>query len=169
MQTGNLAEAHTHYENALTIYRNIESKDGEARTFTRLAHLAVLTDDIDHAETNLDTALVLCREIQDLESQADIHLAQALVFLARHSTIKARKELGYCSSFQSRICAHADVAQWLLLFAKHFESHDFKEGTKVCLDYAEEFASKAQNQYLLNQVGKSSLEFHNKVQNASDS
>lgn len=154
MQAGNLKEARAQYGKALAIYQFIESKEGESRTLARLAQCAVLTDDRDHAETSLDTAIALSREIEDLEEQADLHLAKALVFLKRHNIVKAKKELDFCSSIQDRISAHAEAAQWLLLFATHFRLHDFKEGAKVCLEYAEEFASTAQNQYLLNQVNQ---------------
>jgi hypothetical protein len=44
----------------------------------------------------------------------------------------------------------------LVLYADHLKQHGFQEGAAMCLEYAEEFASKTQNQVLQNQVKRQS-------------
>ncbi|KYK28897.1 MAG: hypothetical protein AYK19_20420 [Theionarchaea archaeon DG-70-1] len=152
MWTGELEGAQRRYKRALKIYQITDAKDGVARTFIRLAQQAALTDELDHAETSLNNALTINREIEDLEGQADAHLVKAFVFLKHHNAVKAKRQLDCCSSIQDKIYAHCEAAQWLILYALHFNLHNCKEGTKLCLKYAELFASKAKNQHLLDHV-----------------
>jgi len=152
VKTGDLEEARSKYETALTIYQYMDDKLGEAHTLLRLSQWAALTDKLEHAETYLDDALALRREIGHLEVQAAAHMVKALVLIKRHDTAKAIHELACCSSIQDRVRAHSRAVQWLILYAVHLRLHGFKEGATLCLEYAEEFASKTQNQYLQTQV-----------------
>jgi tetratricopeptide (TPR) repeat protein len=152
VQSGDLEEARPTYETALKIYQHIDDKLGEAHTLLRLSQWAALTEKIDYAETTLDKAFSLRREIEHLEGQADAHMVKALVFFKHHDIVKAKHELDCCSSIQDRIRAHFRAVQWLILYAVHLRLHGFKEGAKLCLEYAEEFASKTRNQHLQDQV-----------------
>jgi len=152
VQTGNFEEVRSRYEKALTIYERIDEKVGEANTLFRLGQWAALTDKLDHAETYLDDALTLYREIKELEGQAEVHMVNAFVFLNRHDIRKAKYEFDCCSSIQEKTHAHCKAVQWLLLYAVHLKLNGVKDGEKLCLEYAEEFASKTKNQHLLNQV-----------------
>ena len=152
MWTSNFEEAQKRYERALTIYQHTDVKDGEARTFIRLAQWAVLTGKRKDAEYHLDKALAVYTGIEDLEGQADVHLVKALIFLDQHDIVRAKRQLQCCSSVQDKICAHCEAAQWLILYAAHCGLHTVQEGAQLCLEYAAEFASKAQNKYLLDEV-----------------
>ncbi len=148
VQTNDFEEARSKYETALAIYQSIGDKLSEAYMIIRLGQWAVLADRLDQAETYLNNASTLCEEIEDLEVQADAHMVKALVFLKHHEIVKARKELDYCSSIQDKARAHYRTSQWLTLYAVHLRSHDFQEGAKICLEYAEKSASKTRNQHL---------------------
>ncbi|MGD2248964.1 MAG: tetratricopeptide repeat protein [Candidatus Methanofastidiosia archaeon] len=150
--TGAFKEARTKYENALTIFQEIDEKLGEANVFMKLGQWAALTDHFEYAEINLDRALTLSEETENLEVQAETHMAKALVFLKHHDIINAKRELDLCSFIRGKVGAHYNAAKWLILYAIHLRSHKFKEGTKICLEYAEKFAFKTQNQHLQNQV-----------------
>lgn len=152
MWTFDFEEAQKKYKRALTIYQHTYVKDGEARTFIRLAQWAVLTGKGEYAELNFDKALTVYKGIEDLEGQADAHLVKALIFLDQHNVARAKRQLECCSSVQDKICAHCEAAQWLILYAVHCRLHTIQEGVQMCLEYAAEFASKAQNQYLLDHV-----------------
>ena len=125
---------------------------GEANVFIKLGQWGALTNNLEYAETNLDSAFTLCEETRNLEVQAEAHMAKALVFLKHHNTIKAKHELDCCSLIRDKAYAHYEAAKWLILYAIHLRSHGFKEGAKLCLEYADEFAFKTQNQHLQNQV-----------------
>ncbi len=148
MRLGNSEEAQIKYEKALKIYRNLDIKDGEARLLIRLAQWAALACRLDNAQVNLKSAFALYREIEDLEGQAEAHMVKALVFLSQYNTVKARRELDFCTSLQDRICGHHEAAQWLLLYARHFNLQGFGEGAKMCLEFAEKCASKTHSQHL---------------------
>ena len=148
---GKYEEAEKRYKKALRIYQFIDARDGEARTYARLAQWAVLSDKLD-AETYLDSAFEVYKNIEDLEGQADAHLVKAFILLKQYNTVKAERELDICLSIQDKIGAHYEVAHWLTLYAIHFTGDDFKECREMCLEYAEKCASKAQDQYILHQI-----------------
>jgi tetratricopeptide (TPR) repeat protein len=152
--TGALEEARSKYEKALGIYQDIDEKMGEANIFMKLGQWAALTDHLEYAEINLNRALTLCEETENLEVQAETYMAKALVFLKHHDITNAKKELDLCSFIRSKVGAHYEAAKWLILYAIHLRSYKFKEGTKICLEYAEKFAFKTQNQHLQNQVNQ---------------
>jgi len=156
VQTGDLEEARSKYEKALAIYQNINDKDGEASALIRLGQWAALTDKLEYAKTNLNSAFTLCREIRNFEGQAEVHMVKALVFFKHTDIVKAKYELDCCSSIQDRTCTYCKAVQWLILYAAHLRLHGFREGAKLCLEYAEEFALKTQNHYLQNQVKQQS-------------
>jgi tetratricopeptide (TPR) repeat protein len=156
VQTGDYEEARSKYEKALTIYEHIDEKDGEASTLIRLGQWAALTGELGYAEAHLDSAYTLYREIGNLEVLADAHTVRALISLLYHDIAKARYELDCCSSIQNKISAYCKAVQWLVLYADHLKQHGFQEGAAMCLEYAEEFASKTQNQVLQNQVKRQS-------------
>jgi tetratricopeptide (TPR) repeat protein len=154
VQTGELEDAQKRYRKALKIYQHIEDEVGEASTLIRLSQWAALTDNRAYAKTNLDSALRLCREIEDLDGQAEVHMVKTLVFLKRHDIVQARHELDCCSSIQDKIRAHSRAVQWLILYTGHLRSRGIEEGAQLCLEYAEDFASKTRNQRILDQVNQ---------------
>jgi tetratricopeptide (TPR) repeat protein len=152
LQTDNLEEARSRYDGAMKIYRHFDYKLGEANILTRLGQWAGLQDSLDHAETYLDDAFRLFRETGSLEGQAEAHMVRAFLFLKHNNLTKAKHELDRCSSIQNEVCAHSKVVQWLIFHAVHLRLSGSKEGAKLCLEYAEEFASRTKSQHLLHQV-----------------
>ena len=152
VQTGDLEEARSKYETALEIYQHTDEKDGEASTLIRMSQWATLTGELSNAEANLDEAFMICRKIQNPEGLADAHMVKALVFFEQQDAMKAKHELDSCLSIQDKIHAYYKAVQWLILYAVHLRSKCFKESARICLEYAEEFAAKTQNQHLINQV-----------------
>ena len=149
---GDLEKSKIRYEKALRIYQNMDAKVGEAWSLIHLGQWAAFVDKLDYAETCLDNAFAICREVEAPHEQADAHMVKAFAFLKYHDTIKAKYKLEFCSSIQDRICTHCEAAHRLTLYAAHLELHNYREGAKLCLEYAEEFASKTRNQRLLNQI-----------------
>jgi tetratricopeptide (TPR) repeat protein len=152
MWSGDLEKSREKYEKALRIYRHIDEKDGEAWSLIRLGQWAAFSDELDLAETCINDAFAICREIEAFEEQANAHMVKALIFLKYLDTDKAKYEFDSCSLAQDKIYSHCEAAHWLTLYAAHLELHDFKEAAKMCLEYAEKFAFKTQNQRLQNQV-----------------
>jgi tetratricopeptide (TPR) repeat protein len=152
VQTGALEEARSKYEKALTIYQHIDEEMGEADVFIKLGQWAALTNNLDQAETNLDSAFALYGETKNLEVQAFAHMVKALLFFKHHDTIKAKRELERCSLIRDKTRAHYEATKWLILYAIHLRSQRFKEGAKICLKYAEEFAFKTRSQHLQSQI-----------------
>lgn len=150
MWTGDVDAAHIQYQKALRIYVHNSVKDGEARALVHLARWAALTGRSEHMQTYLDDAFTIYREIEDLDGLAHAHLVKALLFLKTHNTIKARRQLDFCSSIQEKTCQHSETAQWLITYADHFMY--CKEEAVLCLEYAEEFAMMARNLYLLGRI-----------------
>jgi tetratricopeptide (TPR) repeat protein len=152
--SGDPEGAQSRYETALDIYQHIGEKEGKASTLIRLGQWAVLTDRFDYAEIYLESASRLCRKIDNLKGQADGHMVKALAYLKHHDIIKAQYELDCCSSIQNKICAHSKAVHWLILYAAHLKSRGLEDGAKMCLEYAEEFASRTRNKHLQNQVNR---------------
>ncbi len=152
IQLGALEEARSKYETALRIYQHIDEKEGEASSLIQLCQWAALTNQLDYAETNLENALMLCKEIEHPEGRADAHMVRALVFLKNFNIIGAKHELDCCLTIHDKIYAHCKAAQWLVFYAIHLRLHNFKEGAKMCLEYAERFACKTCNQHLRSQI-----------------
>ncbi len=152
MRTDNLKEAQQKYEKALEIFQQVDAKLGEANTLMRLGQWLTITDDLNDAETKLENAIIIYKEIEELEGQADVHMGKALIHLKRHDITKAKNELDQCSSLRDMVLAHGEAAQWLIFYANHLKLHNFPEGVRICLEYAEKFAFKAQDQRLQDEV-----------------
>jgi tetratricopeptide (TPR) repeat protein len=154
VQSGDFEKARPHYETALTIYQNIDDKTGEASAYILLGQWAALTDQVKCAESFLDSGFTLCQEIDYLDELVNAHMVKAFILLKHHHIVNAAYELDCCSSIQDKIHAYSKAVPWLILYAVHLRSHEFEKGAKLCLKYAERFASKARNQYLQNQVNQ---------------
>ena len=154
LRTGELKEAKDRFDEALTIYQQIDDKLGQANTLTRLGQWFALKDELKYAGDNLDKAVTIFIEIVDKDGMADIHLVRALVLLKRRANEEAKNELKQCLSIRERIYGHGEAAQWLLLYADHLKSQTLNEGAKICLEYAEVFASKARDVRLQDEVKK---------------
>ena len=152
MLLGDLEESKIRYEKALRIYKLVDFKVDEAWCLTRLGQWAAFVDKFDYAESCLDKAFAMCREVGAPHVQADAHMVKALVFLKHHNTVKAKQELDYCSSIHDKISTYFKAAHWLALYAAHFKLHNFREGAKLCLEYAEKFALAARNQHLQTKI-----------------
>ncbi|MBU7047907.1 MAG: tetratricopeptide repeat protein [Theionarchaea archaeon] len=152
MWSGDSEQSRKKYHKALRVYQHIDEKDGEAWSLIRLGQWAAFADELDLAETYLNDAFAICREIEAFEEQANAHMVKGLILLKCHDTKKAKYEFDSCASAQDRIHSHCEAAYWLTLYAVHLELHDFREGALMCLEYAEKFASKTRNQHLRNQV-----------------
>lgn len=149
---GCLKEAKSKYEKALEIFQQIDSKLGKANTLQALGKWFATMDELENAEGYLDDAVTMFKRIEEIEGQADVHMVKALVLFKRHDNTEAKRELDQCSLMRSKIYAYGKAAQWLIFFADHLELRDCHEGAKICLEYAEDFASKAGDQHLLDQV-----------------
>jgi tetratricopeptide (TPR) repeat protein len=151
LQTDNLEETRSRYDEALKIYRRFDYKLGEGNILWRLGQWAGLQGRLNHAEIYLDDAVRLFRETKSREGQAEVHMVRAFLFFKHNNITKAKYELDRCLSIQDDVCAHSKVVHWLILHAAHLRSSGFKEGAELCLEYAEEFASRTKSQHHVEQ------------------
>ena len=118
----------------------------------RLGQWFALTDKLSSAESILDDADTIFKEIEELEGQAEVHMGEALIFLKQQNDAGARQELNQCLYIRDKVLAHGEAAQWLILYADNLKLKGFDAGAKVCLEYAGEFASKARDSPLQKNV-----------------
>lgn len=159
MRTDDLKEAKDRYEKALAIFQEFDAKLGEATALQRLGQWFAVTDDSTNANNNFDDSLTIFREIEDLEGQADVCMGRALVLLKSNDEAKAKQELNHCASIRDKVFAHGEAAQWLIFYLDHLRSKGFDAGAEICLEYAREFASKARDTRLQEQVEQRLREF----------
>ena len=152
LRTDELKKAKSKYEKALEIFQQIDSRLDEAHTLQALGKWFAIMDELENAEDYLDDAATIFKRIEEIEGQADVHMVKALVLFKRHANTEAKRELDQCSLIRSKVHAYGEATQWLIFFADHLELRDCHERAKICLEYAEDFASKARDQHLLDQV-----------------
>jgi uncharacterized protein HemY len=78
-----LPSAKSHLQSALSIFREIDSRLGEANALRSLGDLAVRMDDLPSAKSHLQSALSIFREIDEKLGEASV--LRALDILASHT------------------------------------------------------------------------------------
>ncbi|KYK34403.1 MAG: hypothetical protein AYK19_12195 [Theionarchaea archaeon DG-70-1] len=149
-----LKDAKEKYERALEIYQKIEDNMGTASTLMSLGYLSTLTSELERANKYFDDAFKIFKEINEFSAQKHIHIGRAIVLLKYHFDAKAKQELEKCSSILSKVLGYGETAQWMIFFADHLKQHGFRDGARICLEYAKEFTTKAQDPHLQNKVNQ---------------
>ena len=154
LKTNTLEDAKDKYEKALEIYQEIDDKWSTANAIMGLGYLSILTDELNKANKYLDDALKIFKEVNELAAQADIHIGRAVVLFKCHTNSEAKQELDKCSSILDKVFGYGETAQWIIFFADHLKQHGFKDGARICLEYAKEFANKAKDPHLQKKVNQ---------------
>jgi tetratricopeptide (TPR) repeat protein len=152
MRVDDLDSARENYERALTIYQEINNNLGTANTLMSFGYLSALICELDQANNYLDNAFTIFKEIDELWGQAYIHMGRAVILFKSHANATAKQELEECLSILHKVRGYGEAAGWMIFFAKHLKLNNFKEGSKICLEYAGQLASKTQDLHLQSKI-----------------
>ena len=154
VRTADLKEAKEKYDKALEIFEKIDEKMGQANTLKALGEWSALKGDLESAESRIEEASGIYGEINEIEGEAEVNMTRALVLIKRGAEGEAREELRKCSKIREKVYGHGGAAVSLIFYAEHLRAGGFNEGAKICLEYAEEFASKARDKSLQEKIEK---------------
>ncbi len=154
VRTDDLKDAKDKYDKALEIFEQIDAKLGQANTLRSMSQLSALESELDGADSRLNEASKIYAEINELEGKSEVALTKALVLIQRLNYGEARGQLDECSNIRKKAMGYGQAADLLLFYSDNLKAKGLEEGAAICLEYAQEFASKAADIRLIKEIEK---------------